>query len=385
MKKFLISTLMFLLMAAAGAMAQGAPQAQTTASNTPPKATEPTSDTVVEEIVARINNDIITRSEFLHSKQQLMEDLRQQYGDGAQAEYNKREPDTLRDLIDQDLLVQKGKDLGISVDDELVKRLDDIRKSMGLETMEDLEKAAQEQGVSYEDFKSNLRNQLMTQQVIGKEVGGHIQITGAEEQKFYDEHKAQLEKPEQVRLSEILIPVGKGDDASAADPQAVAAAQATADDVEKQLKAGAAFEDLAKKYSGSSTASQGGDLGYFKKGMLAKQLEDVTFAMKTGDVSQPIQTKQGIIILKVTEHNLAGLPPLNDVRNDIDQAIYLQKLQPALRNYLTKAREDAYIDIKPGYVDTGASPNETKPTITTSAATQTAQTKKKKKKKLLIF
>ena len=71
--------------------------------------------------------------------------------------------------------------------------------------MDDLEKAAQAQGISYEDFKQNLRNQIITQQVIGREVGGHLNITKEEEQKFYEEHKSEMEQPEQIRLSEILV------------------------------------------------------------------------------------------------------------------------------------------------------------------------------------
>src|SRR5438105_800708 len=100
-------------------------------------------DTVIEEIVARINNDIITRSDFQRSKEQLLSEMKQQYGDQAQAKYADREKDVLRDLIDQQLLLQRGKDLGINGDTEVVKKLDEIRKQMNLESMEDLEKAAQ--------------------------------------------------------------------------------------------------------------------------------------------------------------------------------------------------------------------------------------------------
>ena len=97
-----------------------------------------------------------------------------------------------------------------------------------------------------------------------------------------------------------------------------------------------------------------------------------------------IRTKQGFVILKVTQHEQAGLPPVKQVGPQIQDAIYVQKLQPALRAYLTKLREDAFIDIKPGFNDTGASPNETKP-IYTAAASAPEHPNKKKKKKLLIF
>ncbi len=99
-----------------------------------------TADTVVEEIVARVNNDIITRSEYNRAREQARQELQQQDPVNADKEFAEKEKNVLRDLIDQQLLLQKGKDLGITGDTELIKRLDEMRKQMNLETMEDLEK-----------------------------------------------------------------------------------------------------------------------------------------------------------------------------------------------------------------------------------------------------
>jgi peptidyl-prolyl cis-trans isomerase SurA len=339
-------------------------------------------DTVVEEIVARVNNDIITRTQYQRSKEQLMNELKQQYGNEAQAKFAQREKDVLRDLIDQQLLLQKGKDLGISVDTDVIKRLDEMRKEMNLETMEDLEKAAQQQGVSFEDFKQNVRDGIMTQKVIQQEVGAKVQVTQEEEKKFYDENKEKFSHPEQVRLSEILVSVDKiAQQNPGAD--AVALAQQKAQQLLNSIRNGAAFDAVAKASSDGPTAAQGGDLGFFKRGTLAKELEDKTFSMKSGEVSDVIRTKQGFVILKTVEHQEAGVAPMKQVEPQIQEAIYLQKLEPALRAYLTKLREEAYIDIKPGYVDTAASPNETKPIYTNTVAE--GPKSKKKKKKLGIF
>jgi peptidyl-prolyl cis-trans isomerase SurA len=368
---------------------------------------------VVEEIVARVNSQIITRSEFLRSKDQLKDDVRQQDPSNADKLFSEREKDILRDLIDQQLLLEKGKDLGITGDTDLVKRLDQMRKDMKLETMEELEKAATSQGISYEDFKQNMRNQIITQKVIGEEVGSHLSITTDEQQKFYDEHKAEMEQPESIRLSEILIAPqkpadkpskpaengtgGPNDAASdsaksqatdeaakqAEETAVLAAAEAKANDLLKQIRAGASFEDVAKKNSAGPSAAQGGELGVFKRGTLARELEDRTFAMKAGEITDVIHTKQGYVILKVTGHQMAGIPPLKDVEPKIQDALYYEKLQPALRAYLTKLREEAYIDIKEGYADSGASPNQTKPIETTAAKEAEAKNLKKKKKKVL--
>jgi peptidyl-prolyl cis-trans isomerase SurA len=336
-------------------------------------------DPVIEEIIARVNNQIVTRSEYQHSKEELKKEAQEKDPVNADALVAERDKDVLRDLIDQQLLLEKGKDLGINGDTEVIKRLDEMRKDMKLDSMEELEKAAQSQGISFEDFKQNLRNQIITQQVIGKEVGSRLVINKDDELKFYEEHKSDMEQPETIRLSEILVSTDAKPNDSTDEAQRLKAAQAKADDLLAQIRKGAKFEDVAKKNSDGPTAAQGGDLGEFKRGTLAKELEDKTFAMKAGEVSDVIRTKQGFVILKVTEHHSAGVPPLSEIEPRIQDALYMRKLQPALREYLTKLREDAFIDIKPGYVDSGASPNQTKPIETASKEPNAKELKKKKK------
>src|SRR5205814_8940240 len=133
------------------------------------------------------------------------------------------------------LLLQKGKDDGINGDTELIKRLDQTRKQMNLDSMEELEKAAQQQGVSFEEYKRNLREGIITQAVIGREVGSRLQQPGHDdEQKFYDEHRKEMERPEQVRLSEIMVaPVqGKeGEKVSEPTPEQLATAEKQANDL----------------------------------------------------------------------------------------------------------------------------------------------------------
>jgi peptidyl-prolyl cis-trans isomerase SurA len=355
---------------------------------------------VVEEIIARVNNQIVTRSEYTRSKDQLRDEVKQQDPNNADKLYAQREKDVLRDLIDQQLLLDKGKDLGITGDTELIKQLDKMRKDMKLDTLEDLEKEATKQGVSWEDFKQNMRNQLVTQKVIGEEVGSHLTVSKEDEQAFYDAHKAEMEQPEAIRLSEILVapkvvaqPAPATTDpntpAPAVDPAAQAAAlsaaEAKANDLLKQINNGASFEEVAKKNSDGPSAADGGELGIFKRGQLAKQLEDETFAMKPGEVTKVTQTKQGFVILKVVDHQMAGIPPLKDALPRIQDALYYEKLQPALRAYLTKLREEAYIKLMDGFVDSGASPNQTVPIETAAAKESDAKKLGKKKHKKLGF
>jgi peptidyl-prolyl cis-trans isomerase SurA len=332
---------------------------------------------------------IVTRADLRRSREQLLAESRQPDSSGLGPDTKGREQDLLRDLIDQQLLLQKGEELAISADTEVVKRLDELRKQMHAESMEDLEKAAQAQGVSWEEFKQNMRNSIISQRVISQEVGGHITVSQQEIQQFYDQHKAEMERPEQVRMSEILISTQKepavktekGQEVLPVAPsqEVVAAARAKADKVYDLLKKGGKFEDLAKQYSDGPTAAAGGDLEYFKRGTLSKELEERVFAMDPSGYTEPVRTNQGWVILKITEHQTPGIPPLKEVENRVQEQIYMTKMQPSLRDYLTKLREDAYIDIKAGYVDTGASPNETKPIYTTTATEGSSKNKKKKK------
>jgi peptidyl-prolyl cis-trans isomerase SurA len=388
MKKFGIPLLLlsFLLPAAAQT------KTTTTASAQPPAVGG--NDTVVEEIVARVNNSIVTRADLRRSHDQMVEEVKQANPPNPEQVIQQRDKDQLKDLINQQLLIQKGQDLGYTADTELIKRLDEIRKQVGAKDMDDLAKVAEAQGVSYEDFKNNLRNQLISQHVIQAEVGQHIQVTPADVKKFYDEHRADMEQPEQVHLNEILIPVATpkgpdGKDIAGAEPtpEAIAEAEAKAKDLYEKIKKGGSFEDIAKANSSGPTAASGGDLGYFKRGTLAKELEDKTFAMKSGEVAEPIRTKQGFVILKVTEHTEAGVPDLKKVEQPIQERLYYTKLEPAMADYLKKLREDAYIDVKPGYVDTGAVASQSKPVFTEEKPKKAAKQdhKKKKKKHFVLF
>jgi len=354
--------------------------ASSTLAQTHPATPEsPYGGTTVEEIVARVNDQIITRSDYDRAMKELDTEGRQ-HGASMQ-DISDAHKDLLRNLIDQQLWLSKGKELNINGETELIQRLNDIRKQYNLETIEDLEKAAKEQGVSYEDFKANIRNSIITQLVMRDQVGRKIQFTPGEAQRFYEAHKQEYAQPESVRLSEILVSASAPaaaipGTAQQADPALLAAAKAKADDIAAKLHAGGDFAQLAKTFSDGPTASEGGDLGQFQRGSLAKVLEDATFALKTGDVTEPIHTRQGYVILKVVQHVPGGIPAYKDVAEQVEEAFYQSRMEPAMREYLTTMREQAFIDIKPGYTDSGASPKQIKPVW--SAYTPPSPKKKKK-------
>jgi peptidyl-prolyl cis-trans isomerase SurA len=336
--------------------------------------TPPVQGKVVEDIVARVNDQIITSSDYDRAADQLTAEAGQQAIPAHELEQKKA--DLLRDLIDQQLLLSKGKELSITGETELIKRLDEIRKQNHLESMEDLEKAATQQGVSYEDFKANIRNSIITQQVVRDEVGRKISMSPGDVQAFFKAHESEFAQPESVTLNEILIPTPAKSATEGADTADVAAAQAQADAIEAKLSAGAKFDDLAKPSPTDPNAPKSVVLGEYRRGMLVKEIEDKAFALNVGEHTQPIRTKQGFIILQATQKNAGGEASFKQVEPQVEEALFLQRMQPKLREYLTKLREEAAIDIKPGAVDTGASGNEMK--LSYSAYTPPAPKKPKK-------
>jgi peptidyl-prolyl cis-trans isomerase SurA len=326
--------------------------------------------TGVEDIIARVNDQIITRTEYEAAEDQLLHEAQQQ--NVSQAEFDEKLHDLLRDMIDEQLLLSKGKELGITGDAETMRELDDIRKRNNLASMEDLEKAAATQGISFEDYKRNIRDQIIRQQVVRDEVGRRLNMTHAEELAYYNKHAQDFAVPEQVHLSEILIPTSE----NPTDAQ-IAEAKAKADALAAKLKAGANFAELAKTSSGGPTAAAGGDLGDFKRGALGDVLENATFPLAAGQNTAPIRTRQGFVILHVDSHQAAGVPPLSAVEDQVQQAMYFEELQPALRAYLTKARDDAYLEIAPGFVDTGSARKQTKPVDIAYTAYKAPAIKKK--------
>jgi peptidyl-prolyl cis-trans isomerase SurA len=307
---------------------------------------------IVEEIVARVNNGVITLSDFQKADSTLKEEIQRDCSgctaDKMEGMYRDRQKDLLRDLIDQQLLVQRAKDEGVSVETDVIKRLDEVRKQNNLATLEDLEKAVVGEGMSWEDYKSQIRNSLLTQEVIGKEMRGRIVIGDDDVKKFYEEHQKEFVRPEEVVLGELFLSTeGK-------TPEEVSVIQRKAEDYLNRLKKGDEFSDMAKRYSEGSTAKEGGGLGTFGRGQLSKQLEDATFTLNKGGLTDVIQTKTGFEILKVVDHFQAGLQPLEKVRPNIENEIYMKKMQPTMREYLAQLREQSYVTVKPGFTDSAA-------------------------------
>jgi peptidyl-prolyl cis-trans isomerase SurA len=334
---------------------------------------------VVEEIIARVNNDVITMSDYQKAEEQLREEVAHDCQgcpqDKLMSEFKDQQKDLLRGLIDQSLMVQRAKDMGISVESDVIKRLDEVRVQNHMNSLEELEKAVEGSGLAWEDYKTTIRNGLLTQEVVRREVGSHINIGNDEVKKYYDAHPQEFTRPEQVVLSEIFLSTeGKS-------PEEIESVQKKAEDLRNRVMKGDEFSEIAKRYSEGSTAKdRGGELGTFPKGELDQKLEEVVFKMDKGQVTDVIQTKTGFEILKVENHFQAGLQPMDKVENEVMNRLYMQKMEPQMRDYLGQLREESYVMVKPGYTDSAAVAGAS--VITEVQPTPDVVQKKKEKKKV---
>jgi peptidyl-prolyl cis-trans isomerase SurA len=316
---------------------------------------------IMEEIICKVNGDIITRTELARDRKSLEADLRQQGLTGARLQdaIKTYSGNLLRERIDKLLLQQKGKELNLNVDSDVNKQMADIQKRAATQTpsLADPEKFQQfvreQTGMPFEDYKAEMKNSLITQRVIREEVGRRINVKKEEVRAYYDQHKNEFERQERVFLREIFVAISNKDDANA-----VSAAEKKAKDLAARAKKGERFPDLAQNNSDSQTAQQGGALDPYKQGELAPELEKLVWDKERGAITDPIRLPNGFLILKVDDHQKAGLAVYEEVENEIQDRIVNGRMEPALRAYLTKLREDAFLEIKPGYEDSGAAPGK---------------------------
>ena len=310
---------------------------------------------VVDQIIAKVNGDIVSQDELRETVRDMAQQMKAEGASDAQiqAEMDTHSKDALRERIDELLLVQRGKELNINVDSDVSKYMANLQRQSKITDPEKFHEFIRQQaGRSYEDFLSESKNQFLTREVISQEVGRHIVISDKDVQDYYDAHKQDFVKEEKVYLSEILIST-QGKDAAGS-----AAAEKKARLLSDQASKGQRFNELARDNSDASTAKEGGVLGGYKMGDLNKQIEDAVWSLPKGSVTQPIKLSTGFEIFKIDDHTKAGLEPMAEAKPEIQNVLYGPKMQPRMREYLTTLRKQAFLQIKAGYLDTGAAPGQ---------------------------
>jgi peptidyl-prolyl cis-trans isomerase SurA len=301
---------------------------------------------VIERIIARVNSEIITQRQFERERAKLRAQLARQYS-GAELEAKVREESKglLRDLIDQALMVQKAKDLDINVETDIVKRLDEIRKNVKADSLEDLQREVEKEGLLWEDFKDDIRRNLLMREVMGREVGRTIIVSREDARKYFQEHQQEFASPAGVVLAQIVISNEKH------KPEE---AEKRAKEALAELKAGARWAEVCRKYSDDSTANEGGNIGFMKAGTLAAAIDEAVAKLEVNEFTDLIAIKSGYIILKLLERRREGIPAFEEVEQRASEVLYNQQMAPALRDYLATLRKESYVYLAPGYVDSGA-------------------------------
>jgi parvulin-like peptidyl-prolyl isomerase len=313
---------------------------------------------LIEEIVAKVNGDIVTRGELEKSRAAIAAE-RKQRGAAMTPEVEsvlkERESNILRDRIDQLLLIQKGKELGINVDGDVSKQMAELQSNSNIADPEKFQQFVKEQtGMPYEDYRAEMANQFLTQRVVRQEVGRLINIPRVDLLKYYEEHKTEFVRKDQVFLSEIFLSTaGK----TPAEQEAISK---KAVDLVARSRKGERFGELAKANSDSTTRENYGQLGGFLKDDLKADLINLVWEQERGFVTDPIRQAEpaGYLILRVDERHRPGQASFEEVEQVVTERLYMPIFQPKIREYLTALRQDAFLEIKAGYTDSSAAPGK---------------------------
>jgi parvulin-like peptidyl-prolyl isomerase len=300
----------------------------------------------IDEVIVRVNAGVIMRSAYESALREYLEELKKKYsGEELEKQFNELKPRILDDLINTQLLAQRAKDLSINVDAQVSQQLLRLMKENNCDSDKCLEQKMREAGLEVDEFKRILTDNFSTRAVLGQEVYSRIfrALTEKEKREFYEKNKQQLyTEPGEVKLSNIFIAFGKDQD------QALARAK----DIVAQARAGAVdFKTLAQKYTESEPGQKDPSLGTFKIPDLKPEVKAVVENAKAGEITEPIKLEAGYSIFHIDERKESNQLPFEDerVQNHVGNALVEQHGSEEVDAYLTKLRNDAFIEIDARY------------------------------------
>lgn len=321
---------------------------------TPARAQDPE---LINEIVARVNNDIVTRADYMNALRDFKEELVRQMAGKSEAEINaefeRLKSSVLDYIIDDLLLEQKAKELNIDVEAEVNQRMKEIAAQNGSPNVLAFENELKKQGVDPESARASIRKQLQQQYVIQREVLSPIfqRLNDKDRRDFYEKHKEGFTVPGEVTLSEVFLPL-EGHTAAEVDQRAKR--------LVAELRAGKDFAVAVQENSpaGRASRAQKGKLGVFKQGELKEDIAAAISTLKAGEVTEPLRLQDGFQIIRLDDRKAANLRAFEDadVQNAIGRAATMERADDARKKYLKKLRADAFIKVADGYVTAQAKP-----------------------------
>ena len=301
---------------------------------------------VVDEVVAVVNNDVITLSRIKREIKQIVDEEVQQgkKREDVQKAIDEKQGELIANLINEELLIQKAKEMGLDKDVEagLNQRLADLMKQYGFKTVDALYQEMEKNGINPQELKDVWRKQAIREKVLQKELQSKIYwgFTGRELKDYYDKNKAKFTKPELVSISEIFLAFAGRDEA---------AVREKAKQVYAQLKTGADFAKVAKENDPGVVTDGTGKAENLKVAELNEKLANNLKGLKAGDIAAPFEADQlGMVILKIDSREKASDESVFD-ENSVRMAMMSERLPAEQKKFMTKLREDAYILITDNY------------------------------------
>ncbi len=293
---------------------------------------------VIDRIVAVVNSEVITQGEIDRILEPIYEQYRSlYYGDELITKLEAARTKVLDQLIEDRLILSEAKKLNVEIEDAAVEaRVDETAKRFSSREM--FEKALAQQNISIKDLRARYKEQMMVRSLIDHKIGSKITVSPPEIANYYNKHINEFVQPEQIKLSNILIRPKKNMDWDQAER--------LANEIESRLREGGAFAGLAMEYSEGPNASEGGSVGYVKKGDLLPDIEAVVFDLKEGEVSGTIKTSLGYHIFKVDERRERKTLELSEVRHDVEEAVFREKIRGRIKDWVDVLKKNAYIAYK---------------------------------------
>ena len=299
---------------------------------------------VVEEIVAIVNDDIITLSQYKAEHDAVYRMLSAEYqGEAFERAYAQMKEVLLPNIITNILLLQEAGKMDLQVEEELKAQLENIKKENNLESDQDLIRALQQEGMTFEGLKKQLRERILREGIIYQQVMGSIVIDDAEIVNYHKLHPEEFTEVAEYKLRGIYI---------SAELRSEEEVEAKKREISEKLASGEEFAALAGEYTEDATKEKQGDMGRYKKGQLEKSLEQAVEKLKEGEVAPWLKVINGWYLLRVDEKKESRLKTFEESREELQQKLFTEKRQKKTEEFLRDLREKSYIKIlKPNPLD----------------------------------